>query len=82
MIIDITGTILIPGNLGKNCPGNGETKDKNGNIIECCCNECDYLMCCLDTHDEKQCRTCIYTECPHSPNEGGTLPPAFHLWEA
>ncbi len=33
MIIDITGIELIPGNHGKDCPGNGE----NGN--ECCCDE-------------------------------------------
>ena len=77
MIIDITGTVLPPGNLGKDCPGNGETKDKNGNIIECCCDECDYLMSCLDTYDEKQYRTCIDTECPQSPNGGDTLTLAF-----
>ncbi len=39
MIIDITGTILIPGNEGKDCPGNGFHE------AECCCNECDYMMC-------------------------------------
>lgn len=71
MIIDITGTILIPGNLGKDCPGNGETKDKNGNLIECCCDECDYMLCCLETHDKKSCETCDDTECPHSPNVDG-----------
>lgn len=79
MIIDITGTILIPGNLGKDCPGNGLTKDGKGNIIECCCDECDYLMCCLDTHDGKSCVYCDDTGCPRSPNEGGTLPSAFRL---
>ena len=34
MIIDITGIELIPGNGGKDCPGNGE----NGN-------ECVHLKC-------------------------------------
>ena len=56
MIVDITGIILIPGNGGKDCPGNGETGD-------CCCDECDYMMCCFD--DEKpNCRTCDDHSCP------------------
>ena len=29
--IDITGIELIPGNGGKDCPGNGEHTDGNGN---------------------------------------------------
>ena len=44
MIIDVTGIELIPGNNGLDCPGNGEHKDKNGNYIECCCDECDYMI--------------------------------------
>lgn len=44
MIIDITGIILTPGNEVNNCLGNGEHKDKNGNLIECCCDECDYYL--------------------------------------
>ncbi len=71
MIIDVTRTVLIPGNLGKDCPGNGETKDQNGKIVECCCDECDYMLCCLETHDKKSCETCDDTECPHSPNVDG-----------
>lgn len=63
MIIDVTGTMLIPGNLGKDCPGNG--KDTN---IECCCDECDYMQCCLETHDSSECFNCQDTDCPHSPN--------------
>lgn len=47
MITDITGTQLIPGNGGEDCPGNGEHYDENGNLIECCCDECDYLQYCL-----------------------------------
>ncbi len=66
MIIDVTGTILISGNRGKNCPGNGETKDSNGEIIECCCDECDYFLCCFENPDENACKTCIDTDCPHS----------------
>ena len=28
---------LVPGNEGRNCPGNGT-----------CCDECDYLICCTN----------------------------------
>ena len=62
MIIDVTGTILIPGNDGRDCPGNGLHPD-----IECCCDECDYMMCCLDEHDPAQCSACSDKKCPHVP---------------
>ena len=58
MIVDITGTILVPGNQGKNCPGNGEDPD-----IECCCDECDYMMCCLPTHNATECISCGDKDC-------------------
>ncbi len=61
MIIDITGTILIPGNLGKDCPGNG-TDPK----IECRCDECDYMQCCLDDADQGKCTKCKHRECPRA----------------
>ena len=32
MIIDVTGIILVPGNDGIDCPGNGEHFDENGNF--------------------------------------------------
>ena len=48
MIIDVTGVELIPGNGGKNCPGNGEHIDEYGVPIECCCDECDYMLCCYE----------------------------------
>ena len=60
MIIDVTGTILIPGNGGKDCPGNGEK-------IECCCDECDYMLCCFFGNEEK-CKVCTNTHCEKSPN--------------
>ena len=63
MIVDITGIVLIPGNFGNDCPGNGE----NGEY-ECCCNECDYMLCCLGEHDPKTCVTCDDKACPLSPN--------------
>ncbi len=46
MIIDITGTVLIPGNQGIDCPEIGTHRD-----IECCCDECDYLQYCLDIEE-------------------------------
>ena len=60
MIVDVTGTILLPGNGGNNCPGNG----KNPNI-EYCCDECDYMLCCLpDVIPE--CNICADIACPYS----------------
>ena len=47
MIIDITETILTPGEEGKNCLGNGMHYDGQGNLIECCCEECDYYLECF-----------------------------------
>lgn len=45
-IKDVTDVMLTPGNMEK-CLGNGEHLDKKGNVIECCCDECDYLLLCL-----------------------------------
>ena len=61
MIIDVTGTILIPGNRGNECPGNGAAP-----TIECCCDECDYMLCCLDTADPSLCSTCKDSDCPRT----------------
>ena len=60
MIIDITGVELIPGNYGNDCPGNGENPD-----VECCCDECDYMRCCLEPHTQDQCDNCHAPYCPH-----------------
>lgn len=46
-VIDVTGVELIPGNMS-DCLGNGEHLDKDGNLIECCCDECNYLILCLE----------------------------------
>ena len=61
MIIDVSGTILTPGNWGKECLGNGERAD-----IECCCDECDYLQCCQESHDSAKCLRCKDKDCPHA----------------
>lgn len=42
--IDVTG--IIPTSGKQDCAGNGEQVDKRGNVIECCCDGCDYLLCC------------------------------------
>ena len=62
MIIDITGIELTPGNNGEDCKGNGKHYDANGNLIECCCDECDYLLCC--TSDGVNCSECMDNNCP------------------
>lgn len=61
MIWDITGVMLLPGNGGRDCPGNG-----NHSGIECCCDECDYMMCCLEKSDSQMCFSCKDRDCPHS----------------
>ena len=61
MITDVTGTVLIPGNQGRDCPGNGQSFD-----AECCCDECDYMQCCLPAHSGDACRACGDPNCPHS----------------
>ena len=65
MIVDISGILLIPGNLGKDCPANGD------NIhTENCCNECDYLLCCTDTNFPERCRSCKDKYCPRVQTAG------------
>ena len=57
MIMDGTGIELVPGNMGVDCPGNGE-------YGECCCDECDYMMCCLADHQAELCLECVDRYCP------------------
>ncbi len=61
MIIDITGIRLVPGNGGRDCPGNGEHQG-----IERACDECDYALCCLEDRSDS-CPDCRDLSCPHSP---------------
>ncbi len=51
-IFDVTGVELTPGNMAA-CLGNGEYLNKDGNPIECCCDECDYLILCLENNNKK-----------------------------
>ena len=75
MIIDVTGIELIPGNNGEDCPGNGEHKDKNGNYIECCCEACNYMICCFTSQSEKMCEECDDSECPRANLKWTTMVP-------
>ena len=59
MLMDVTGIVLVPGNGGRDCPGNGEH-----NEIECCCDGCDYLMCCTGNPGERLCLDCQNRDCP------------------
>lgn len=49
-IIDVTGIELTPGNFGKYCLGNGTHFDEKGKLLECCCDECGYMMECFSKY--------------------------------
>lgn len=65
MIIDVTGIELTPGNNGNDCQGNGRHFDQYGNLIEICCDECNYYLCCIDT-TTAMCECCTDGDCPRS----------------
>ncbi|MBQ8605319.1 MAG: hypothetical protein IJ408_01160 [Clostridia bacterium] len=65
MLIDITGTVLTPGNQGEYCLGNGRHTDENRKEIACCCDECDYGLCCIPTHNMNECIGCSEKACPN-----------------
>ncbi|MBO7148685.1 MAG: hypothetical protein J6V93_02405 [Clostridia bacterium] len=67
MLLDYSGIILNQGYGGKNCRGNGEHYNDDGMLIDCCCDECDYLMCCLKIQGYGDCKRCKDTVCPSSP---------------
>ena len=63
MIVDVTGIILTPGKGGAECAGNGSCLDGCGQVIQCCCDECDYLLCCVEGTD---CEHCQDAYCPRA----------------
>ncbi len=65
-MIDVTGIPLLPGNKGKDCLGNGRHLAQNGEYIECCCDECDYGLCCYEMKEFEDCPTCPIKECPRA----------------
>ena len=70
MIIDITGIELTPGNGGLDCLGNGDHFYENGTPIECCCDECSYMICCLQMNNFNECDNCNDKLCPRKhPNK-------------
>ena len=73
MIIDVTGTVLIPGNHGMDCPGNGLTDWR-----KCCCDECDYQLCCYGGAKYQDCLHCTDLSCPrasHPPDKRAKYTP-------
>ena len=66
MIENENGIPLTSGNGGRNCLANGRFFDKQGKPIESCCDECDYLMCCVGDYTDADCRVCDDPFCPHS----------------
>lgn len=66
MILDCTGIELTPGEMGIDCRGNGLTIHEDGKLLECCCEECDYLQCCLESHRKEGCLTFSDVKCPRS----------------
>ena len=60
MIYDTTGILLVPEKGGMHCPGNGLLSS------ECCCDECDYLICCTDPNCTSTCESCADPDCPHA----------------
>ena len=80
MIRDVTGTKLTPGNFGKDCIGNGGHYDKNGKLIECCCDECGFYMCCIEEHKQNDCKTCEYFYCPRVKNKIGSFFKFLKSW--
>lgn len=47
-IVDVTGTVLTPGNGGRYCRGNGKHRNIFGKRIECCCDECNFFLSCFE----------------------------------
>ena len=74
MIIDVTGIELLPGNNGDDCMGNGEHFDERGHLIECCCDECDFLKCCMP-NSTMNCEDCPVYFCPRNKQGGDLLMP-------
>ena len=59
MVSDMMSIELTPGNYGQDCIGNGTYED-----IECCCDECDFMLCCIEDHWETYCAFCKFQNCP------------------
>ena len=69
MLSDKNNKQPYPGNNGRLCIFNGSHLDKNGKAVECRCDECSYLMCCLDNFSESDCYSCKELNCPCFPKQ-------------
>jgi len=63
---DIYDIPIFPGNFGRDCLYDGEHFDENGIPIEICCDECNYLLCCIK---ETNCKDCNDDECPRKQKD-------------
>ncbi len=50
--VDTSGVVLNSKDNGNNCKGNGNSKNRRGKYIECCCDECERLGKCTDNLKE------------------------------
>ena len=55
---------LFPGNFGIDCMYDGNKKNSEGQLIPCCCDQCDYYLRCEDPFWQAQCRECSDFDCP------------------
>ncbi|MBQ7836365.1 MAG: hypothetical protein IJ389_03835 [Clostridia bacterium] len=67
MITDVAKLSISPGNKGEDCIGNGNYIDEKGNMIEYCCDECEFLLCCVV--DNPHCEICKNMNCPRKNNK-------------
>ena len=74
MITDVSGVRLTPGNNGRDCVGNGKHYDAYGKLIDCLCDECDYMMCCFMVNDQNSCTLCDDELCPRNSSKSTTSP--------
>ena len=58
------GLFVIPGNGGRDCPGNG-TLTIGGKTL-CLCDECGWFLCCEEDKDPDDCLTCRDAGCPRA----------------
>ena len=56
MRIEIVTSRYIPGDGGKLCRYNGKHYSVFGHKIECECDGCDYILCCVEMEGREKCR--------------------------
>ena len=66
MRIEIITSRYIPGDGGKLCRYNGRHYSVFGNKIECECDGCEYILCCVEMVGREKCGRCRDVVCPCS----------------